>query len=113
MSCDPRHNSVFMSANSFSTLAIYAGMSISRSHWSLKTPSSTDSVVEYCSVHIHWRAYPRYPWRYYTLTPDLQWVDSVHLWLAPPSGHCPASKPTPSFDHLLSLLYWDISAIHQ
>lgn len=59
-----------------------------------RTPSSTDSVIDYCFVHIHWRACPRCPGHHSTSTPNLQLVDSAHSWLMPPSGHYLVHTPT-------------------
>jgi hypothetical protein len=88
--------------NNFATLAAYAAMSISGSRLSLdNSPSSTDSVVEYCPFYTHCRACRKCPWHQSTSIPDPQPDDSVHSRSTPPAGVI----PFPSFRRLFSFCY--------
>lgn len=77
-------------------------MSISRSRLSLdNSPSSTDSVVEYCSLYTHCWACPKCRWHQSTSIPDPQPGDSALLLSTLPAGVI----PLPSFRSLFSFCY--------
>jgi hypothetical protein len=88
--------------NNFSSLAAFAAISISGSRLRLdNSPSSTDSVVEYCSLYTQCRACPECPSHQSTSIPDPQPGDSAHSRSTPPAGVI----PLPRFRNIFSFRY--------
>jgi len=88
--------------NNFSTSAAFAAMSISGSRLVLdNSPSSTDSVVEYCSLYTQCRTCPKCPWHQSTSIPGLQPGDSAHS----RSTQLAGAIPLPSFRNVFSFRY--------